>query len=153
MAALIISMPMNSTPRPAKIWPTCCSWGFFTKTASTTPTKAMSGASSPTSRAMSRPVTVVPMLAPMMIQTAWFRVIMPALTKPTTMTVVADEDWMTAVMAAPTSTPKNRLAVSRSRICFIRLPGRGLQAGAHHLHAVQKQGQAPPTGLKSLSSA
>ena len=36
--------------------------------------------------------------------------------------VVADEDWMTAVMAAPTSTPKNRLAVSRSRICFIRLP-------------------------------
>ena len=71
---------------------------------------------------MSSPVTVVPMLAPMMIQTAWFRVIMPALTKPTTMTVVAEEDWMTAVMAAPTSTPKNRLAVRRSRICFIRLP-------------------------------
>ena len=82
----------------------------------------MRGASSPTSRAMSRPVTVVPMLAPMMIHTAWFRVIMPALTKPTTMTVVAEEDWITAVMAAPTSTPKKRLAVSRSRICFIRLP-------------------------------
>ena len=122
MAALIMSMPMNSTPRPAKICPMCCSWGFFTKTTSTTPAKAISGANSPTSRAISRPVTVVPMLAPMMIQTAWFRVIMPALTKPTTITVVAEDDWITAVMAAPTSTPKNRLAVRRSRICFIRLP-------------------------------
>ena len=37
-------------------------------------------------------VTVVPMLAPMMIHTAWFSVIMPALTKPTTITVVAEED-------------------------------------------------------------
>ena len=38
------------------------------------------------------------------------------------MTVVALEDWMTAVMAAPTATPKMRLEVSFSRICFIRLP-------------------------------
>ena len=70
MAALIISMAMNSTPRPAKIWPMCCSWGFFTKTMSTTPTKARMGASAPTSRAMSKLVTVVPMLAHMMIHTA-----------------------------------------------------------------------------------
>ena len=58
----------------------------------------------------------------MMIHTAWRRVIMPELTKPTTMTVVAEEDWMTAVMPAPTSTPRTRLAVSFSRMCFIRLP-------------------------------
>ena len=38
------------------------------------------------------------------------------------MTVVAEDDWITAVMAAPTSTPRKRLAVNRSRICFIRLP-------------------------------
>ena len=87
-----------------------------------TPTKANRGASAPTSRAMSWPVMVVPMLAPMMIHTAWRRVIMPELTKPTTMTVVAEEDWMTAVMPAPTSTPRTRLAVSFSRMCFIRLP-------------------------------
>ena len=68
------------------------------------------------------PVMVVPMLAPMMIQTAWFSVIMPALTKPTTMTVVAEEDWMAAVMAAPTRTPMNRLAVRRSRRIFILAP-------------------------------
>ena len=65
---------------------------------------------------------VVPMLAPMMIQTACRSVIMPELTKPTTMTVVAEEDWMTAVMPAPTATPRKRFAVNFSRICFMRLP-------------------------------
>ena len=37
-------------------------------------------------------VTVVPMFAPMMTLMACFRVISPELTKPTTMTVVAEED-------------------------------------------------------------
>ena len=71
---------------------------------------------------MSWPVMVVPILAPMMIQTACFSVIMPELTKPTTMTVVAEEDWMTAVMPAPTRMPRKRLEVSRSRMPFMRLP-------------------------------
>ena len=65
---------------------------------------------------------VVPMLAPMMIHTACCSVIIPELTKPTTITVVAEEDWMTAVMPAPTATPRMRLAVSRSRMRFMRLP-------------------------------
>ncbi|CUO21471.1 Uncharacterised protein [Flavonifractor plautii] len=65
---------------------------------------------------------VVPILAPMMIHTACFSVIMPELTKPTTMTVVAEEDWMTAVMPAPTRMPRKRLEVSRSRMPFMRLP-------------------------------
>ena len=30
---------------------------------------------------------------------------MPELTKPTTMTLVAEEDWMTAVMPVPSRTP------------------------------------------------
>ena len=38
------------------------------------------------------------------------------------MTVVAEEDWMAAVMAAPTRTPMNRLAVRRSRRIFILAP-------------------------------
>ena len=38
------------------------------------------------------------------------------------MTVVAEEDWITAVMTAPTSTPRIRLAVSFSRMLFMRLP-------------------------------
>ena len=87
-----------------------------------TPTKAMSGARAPMSRATSCPVMVVPMLAPMMIHTACCRVIIPEFTNPTTMTVVAEEDWMMAVMPAPTRTPMKRLAVSRSRIFCIFLP-------------------------------
>ena len=83
---------------------------------------AIRGAISPTSNAISWPVIVVPILAPMMIQTAWRRVIIPELTNPTTMTVVADDDWITAVMTAPTRTPRKRLAVNFSRICFILFP-------------------------------
>lgn len=37
------------------------------------------------------PVTVVPMLAPMIMDVAWNSVMSPALTKPMTMTDVADE--------------------------------------------------------------
>ena len=122
MEELIISMPINSTPRPAMIWPMWWALGILTKTTMATPMKAKRGARAPTSRAISCPVIVVPILAPMMIQTAWFRVIIPELTKPTTMTVVAEEDWITAVMPAPTRTPRKRLAVSRSRISFILLP-------------------------------
>ena len=91
-------------------------------TTSVTPQKAKSGASAPTSSAMSWPVMVVPTFAPMMIHTACRRVIMPELTKPTTMTVVAEEDWITAVMPAPTATPSRRLLVNRSKIRFMRLP-------------------------------
>ena len=76
----------------------------------------------PISRAISWPVMVVPILAPMMIHTACFRVMSWEFTNPTTMTVVADDDWMIAVIPAPTSTPRKRLAVSLSRICFMRLP-------------------------------
>lgn len=82
-------------------------------------------------------------MAPIMIHTACRRVIMPEFTNPTTITVVAEEDWMTAVMPAPTSTPKIRLEVSRSKIRFIWVACGGFQAGAHHLHAVQKKRQAP----------
>ena len=57
-----------------------------------TPKKANNGANAPISRAMSCPVMVVPILAPIIIQTACFNVIIPELTKPTTITVVADED-------------------------------------------------------------
>ena len=55
---------------------------------------------------------VVPILAPMIIHTAWRRVIMPELTKPTTITEVAEEDWMMAVTPVPRSTPLRGLPES-----------------------------------------
>ena len=61
-------------------------------------------------------VTVVPMLEPMMTPTAWFNVIMPELTKPTTMTVVAELDWITAVTARPSRKPLNTLELILARM-------------------------------------
>ena len=122
IASLIMPMPRNKTPRPAMICPQWCRIGFLRNTTNATPTKASSGAIAPTSSAIRRPVTVVPMLAPMMIQTACLSVIMPEFTKPTTITVVAEEDWITAVMPAPTRTPRMRFEVSLSRMRFMRLP-------------------------------
>ena len=85
---------------------------------------------------------VVPMFAPMITHTAWRSVIMPEFTKPTTITVVAEEDCITAVMTAPTSTPKMGLDVRRFQNAFHSVARRGLQAGAHHLHSIQEEPQA-----------
>ena len=62
---------------------------------------------------ISWPVTVVPMLAPMMTPTDWVRVMMPELTRPTQMTTVPAEDWITPVIRVPSKTPFNVLEVNR----------------------------------------
>ena len=74
-------------------------------------------------------VTVVPMLAPIMMPMAWRSLRTPAPTRPTTRTVAAEEEWMTAVTAAPNSTARPTLPVSRSSMAsrrpwaaFSRLP-------------------------------
>ena len=75
-------------------------------------------------------VTVVPMLAPMMTPTDCVRLIRPAVMKPTTSTVVTDEDWITAVTKAPVIAPMTRLPVRRARMLFIRPPATALSASA-----------------------
>lgn len=57
-------------------------------------------------------VTVVPMFAPIITPTACPSCISPEFTKPTTITVVAADDWMTAVTATPSSSPFIVLLVS-----------------------------------------
>lgn len=61
-------------------------------------------------------VTVVPILAPMMIPTTWDSFMIPEFTKPTTITVVAEDDWITAVTPIPRRTALMGLEVSVSRI-------------------------------------
>lgn len=56
-------------------------------------------------------VIVVPTLAPIITPMARESFIMPELTKPTTITVVADEDCITAVTKAPTIKPLKVLEV------------------------------------------
>ena len=59
--------------------------------------------------AASCPVIVVPILAPKITVAACVKVIIPAFTKPMTMTVVALELCITAVAAVPTPTPSSLL--------------------------------------------
>ena len=67
-------------------------------------------------------VSVVPMLAPMMTAMAPPSVSSPALTKPTTITVVADDDWMAAVTAMPVRMPFSGRPVMRPSTARILLP-------------------------------
>ena len=61
-------------------------------------------------------VTVVPILALIMTPMDWVRVSRPAFTKLTTMTVVADDDWIRAVIKTPVRTPVTLLVVMAVRI-------------------------------------
>ena len=71
---------------------------------------------------MTQAVTVVPMLAPMMTPMACVRFISPALTKLTTITVVALDDWMSAVTRTPVMTPMKRFLVIAARMARRRSP-------------------------------
>ncbi len=73
-------------------------------------------------------VMVVPMFAPMITPIDWEKDINPAVVKPTTSTVVTDEDWIIAVTNAPVSAPVNRLEVSFARTSFIRSPATAFRA-------------------------
>ncbi len=67
-------------------------------------------------------VTVVPTLAPMIMPTACDSSIMPELTKPTTITVAAEEDCMIAVTAAPSRNPRKGVFEARSKMDLSLLP-------------------------------
>jgi hypothetical protein len=58
-----------------------------------------------------QPVNVVPMLAPKITPMDWTKVIRPALTNETTMTVVAEELWINTVMKIPVRTATKRFFV------------------------------------------
>ena len=131
----MVSMPVNKMPKPIRIWPMLRFDGFLKNTNKMAPAKATMGAKveglsicrirlSPEISAMRMiwPVTVVPMLAPMMTPTAWGSSMMPELTRPMTMTMVPAEDWMSAVMSVPSKTPRSVEAVSFCRmVCILPL--------------------------------
>jgi hypothetical protein len=61
-------------------------------------------------------VMVVPMWAPNIRPIPWTKLSNPALMKPTTITVVALDDWITQVTAAPDITAINLLAENIRRM-------------------------------------
>ena len=60
----------------------------------------------------SHAVTVVPTFAPIIILIVCPNFIMPEFTKPTSITVVAEELWITAVTKRPSKNPFKRFDVS-----------------------------------------
>ena len=104
-APLIVSIPNIRTAKPTRIVPISFFLSSFTNRSRITPINASTGEKedgfsrltkklplSIPARLSSQDVTVVPILAPMMTPTAWDSCIIPELTKPTIITVVADED-------------------------------------------------------------
>ena len=125
----IISMPYISTVKPTKMVPTSFFFWLLAVMVMTTPIMANTrekclGLSScitvlppwMLTRLSSQAVMVVPMLAPMMTPTVCPSAMMPEFTRPTSMTVTAEEDWITAVTSAPSSIPFTGLAVMLRRM-------------------------------------
>jgi len=116
MAALMPFRPTNKTPKAKMIWPRERTFWFLKANIMMKPAATKNQAYSSILAATIQAVMVVPILAPMMTPIAWLSVIRPALTNPTTMTVVADELWMIMVTRAPTMTPRKGVPVSMARI-------------------------------------
>ena len=113
--------PINRILKPTRISPIFFFFSDFVKSTRNAPIPKSSGAKN--SGFITLPhslmetihaVMVVPILAPMITPTAWASSSIPAFTKPTTITVVAEELCMIAVTPAPT-----RIAIS---LFFVRKP-------------------------------
>ena len=87
-------------------------------------------------------VMVVPTFAPIIIPIACLRLIIPELTKPTTITVVAEELWIIAVTPAPSKNPLNLLDVNFSRMFFNWFPA--LFSRASPIIFIPKRNNAKP---------
>ena len=94
----IVVIPIKSNPKPMIMLAISLDERLFPVNITITPSITAMGASleglknlAHSTADTSHPVTVVPIFAPMITPIAWVRFIIPALTKPTTMTVVAEE--------------------------------------------------------------
>ena len=103
-------------------------------------------------RLRSHAVTVVPTFAPMMTLMACRSVISPELTKPTTMTVVADELWMMAVTPRPVRKPTSGLPVIWSSSERSLLPARRSSAEPIRLMPNKNSDKPPSIVRKSKIS-
>ena len=73
-------------------------------------------------RQISQPVILVPTTAPMITESACRSFIIMEFTKPTAITLVADEDWITAVTPVPSKMPLSGVPESLYRISSSLLP-------------------------------
>ena len=158
MAELMACIPLISTEKASNMSPTFFCPCFRQKKYKMMPTKAMKAntvaeekppSPSTPARVSTQPVAVVPMLAPMTMPTALLSCMMPELTKPTTITVVAEEDWITAVTSAPSSTPLTGLEVSLPRMVSSLLPATFLRPSPSRVMPNRKKASPPSREIMS----
>ncbi len=124
-APLMVSMPIIRMANPSRIVAIFLRLSLWENNKIPTPTMASTGEKEVGLHRRTRKeelsipaapriqeVMVVPILAPMMMPAACCSFMIPAFTKPTTITVVAEEDWIRAVTPAPTATLFSGLSVS-----------------------------------------
>ncbi len=128
-ASDIISIPINNIPKPIIIDDISLCAIFFAVIIMITPTITTTGAITAglknfahSTLETSQPVTVVPILAPIITLIDCVKSIKPAFTKPTTITVVAEELCIIAVTIVPSKTPITLFCVSAFKSCFILEP-------------------------------
>ncbi len=92
---------------------------------------------------ISQAVMVVPIFAPMITLMDSVRESRDALAKLTTMSVVAEEDCITAVIRKPVEIPRRRLEVMAARMDRIRLPARSINASLMTFMPKRKRPSAP----------
>ena len=134
-APSIANIPVKRTPKPSRMIPMFFCRSRLADMKKRMPTIIASGARDLGFRSMRKKlsvcrslrrrmcaVIVVPMFAPMMTPMALRSLRTCALTRPTTMTVVAEEDWMAAVTSAPSATPLITVSVIFSSVRSRRPP-------------------------------
>ena len=92
-------------------------------------------------------VIVVPTLAPKITPTDCTRVMSPALTNPTTSTVVTEEDWITAVTMAPVTAPIAGLPVSLANSVFIWFPAAAFNPSVIFSMPYRKSASPPSSSM------
>ena len=103
-------------------WPKNRHDSFFAKSAKPTPTPSMGSAYLVIFMAIIHPVMVVPIFAPQITPIACCSSIRPALTNPTTITVVTELLWIVHVTKIPTATAIRRFAVNALTACLSLSP-------------------------------
>ena len=93
--------------------------GFLKKERITAPIKIIKGATAVSFNDTNWDVIVVPILAPKVMPTDCPNVIIPAFTKPTSITVVAPDDCINAVNKAPNTTALYLFVVHLFKICHV----------------------------------
>ena len=151
MAALIISMPMNSTPRPAKICPMCCSWGFLHEDhqhhARKGDQRGQLAHVQGDQQAGDGGADVGAHDDPDRLVQGHHAGVDKG---PTTITVVAEDDWITAVMAAPHQYAQKSVGGEALQDLLHPAARRGPPGRSSSSACRIKTGPGPPNRLKKV---